>query len=89
MDFLTPALIGILLVVLTLLVYWVTVFIVFYHLIRFGVGTQPKKIALLFLLGAIEFFFVCVALFVSVDWPKAMEGLLALLQLIVGNTYVK
>lgn len=34
-------------------VYWSLVFTVLYHLIRFGVGTAPKRIAIVFLAGCI------------------------------------
>lgn len=88
MDLLTPTLIGILLIIISLLCYWITVFIIFYHLIRFGVGTQPKKIALLFLLGAIGFFFVSVALFMSVDWVIVWNEIGKILQTIFNKPYL-
>ena len=34
-------------------VYWSMAFTIIYHLIRFGVGTLPKRIALVFLGGCI------------------------------------
>lgn len=36
-----------------MLVYWTFAFLILYHLIRFGVGNQPKKIALFFLAGSL------------------------------------
>ncbi len=36
-----------------MLIYWTGAFFILYHLIRFGVGNQPKKIALLFLAGSL------------------------------------
>jgi hypothetical protein len=39
--------------VLGMMVYWLGAFFIMYHLIRFGVGNQPKKIALLFLCGSL------------------------------------
>jgi hypothetical protein len=38
--------------------YWIGAFTVMYHLIRFGIGTLPKKLALVFLLGSIFLFFM-------------------------------
>ena len=42
-----------LIIALFLLGYWLGIFILLYHLIRFGIGTLPKRIALILLLGAI------------------------------------
>lgn len=36
-----------------MLIYWVGAYFMLYHLIRFGVGNQPKKIALVFLSGSL------------------------------------
>ncbi|MEN9604824.1 MAG: hypothetical protein RJB39_509 [Candidatus Parcubacteria bacterium] len=36
-----------------LLGYWVGIFILLYHLIRFGVGAHPRIIALALLLGSL------------------------------------
>ena len=36
-----------------MLLYWSGTFIILYHLIRFGVGNQPKKIAVVFLAGSL------------------------------------
>ena len=36
-----------------MLVYWTGTFVILYHLIRFGVGSQPKKIAAIFLSGSL------------------------------------
>jgi hypothetical protein len=38
---------------LIMLVYWTGAFVILYHLIRFGVGDQPKKIAVIFLAGSL------------------------------------
>lgn len=45
-------LIGIVLTIL-LIVYWVIAFSILYHLVRFGVGTPPKKIALTFIISSL------------------------------------
>lgn len=36
-----------------MLVYWTGTFIILYHLIRFGIGNQPKRIAIVFLGGSL------------------------------------
>jgi hypothetical protein len=35
-----------------LLGYWVGIFILLYHLIRFGIGAHPKRVALILLIGS-------------------------------------
>ncbi|MEI8061812.1 MAG: hypothetical protein WCG97_00750 [bacterium] len=44
-------------------IYWSFVFIVIYHLIRFGVGTLPKKIAVIFLAGGIMLSMITILFF--------------------------
>ena len=46
------------LLVLASAFYWAYVFVTFYHLVRFGVGTRPKIFALIFLAGSAVFFAV-------------------------------
>lgn len=41
------------LVALIFLAYWGVAFIILYHLARFGIGVQPKKLAAIFLFGSI------------------------------------
>ncbi len=36
-----------------LLGYWVGIFILLYHLIRFGIGSHPRFLALILLLGSL------------------------------------
>ncbi len=36
-----------------MLVYWAGTFVILYHLIRFGIGNQPKRIAIVFLAGSL------------------------------------
>lgn len=36
-----------------MLVYWTGTFVILYHLIRFGIGNQPKRIAMTFLAGSL------------------------------------
>ncbi len=44
-------------------IYWSFVFTVLYHLIRFGIGTLPKKIAVIFLAGSIMLSMVTILFF--------------------------
>jgi hypothetical protein len=46
-----------------LLAYWTCCFLILYHLIRFGVSGQPKKIAVVFLGGSIVLTIVTVLLY--------------------------
>lgn len=47
-------------------VYWTLMFTVLYHLIRFGVGTLPKKIAIVFLAGGIVLSMVTILFFAEI-----------------------
>lgn len=47
--------------------YWLFNFTILYHLTRFGVGTQPKKLAAIFLLGSITLSFISIFLLASLD----------------------
>ncbi|PIR41558.1 MAG: hypothetical protein COV31_00410 [Candidatus Yanofskybacteria bacterium CG10_big_fil_rev_8_21_14_0_10_46_23] len=49
--------------------YIIQVFIIEYHLIRFGIGSHPKLFALVFFIGAILIFGANVAGFYNLD-PK-------------------
>lgn len=53
--------------------FWITAFIILYHLTRFGVGTMPKKMAALFLVGAVFLFGASVAIFSDVDVSSLMQ----------------
>lgn len=57
----------IVLILFILLFYWVFNFVTVYHLLRFGVGTQPKKIAAVFMFGVVTLFFFTVVLFAKLD----------------------
>lgn len=48
--------------------FWVFVFIVFYHLVRFGIGTQPKILSAVFMFGSFALFFLSIFLFSNIDW---------------------
>ncbi|MEK7135451.1 MAG: hypothetical protein AAB780_01970 [Patescibacteria group bacterium] len=47
--------------------FWITSFTILYHLIRFGIGVLPKKLAVLFLVGAISLFTWSIILFARLD----------------------
>ncbi len=52
---------------LILLIYMINVFCVVYHLIRFGVGTNPKLVSLIFLVGASLLLMVSMTLLSQID----------------------
>jgi hypothetical protein len=58
----TTSLVGLVFIFL-ILAYWVSSFLILYHLIRFGISGQPKKIAIFFLGGSIVFTMVAVLLY--------------------------
>ena len=52
---------------LGLFLYWVFNFTIIYHLIRFGIGIQPKKFVAVFLFGSVALFFVTIFIFANID----------------------
>lgn len=60
--------------------YWVYAFVILYHLTRFGVGVQPKKFALFFLIGSALLFFVSVLIFATIDVSATITQITKLLQ---------
>lgn len=78
MDFVSPKLIFTAIVLVALLLYWIFNFIILYHLSRFGIGTQPKKMAVIFFLGFVCLFFVSIMLFAGLDLNslKSYENIL-------------
>jgi hypothetical protein len=66
-DFISTGFTFAVLVLLFILVYWIFNFIILYHLTRFGIGTQPKKFAAVFLLGSIILFFISASFFAGLD----------------------
>jgi hypothetical protein len=55
------------------LVYWTASFFILYHLIRFGVSGQPKRIAVIFLAGSLVLTMVAVLLFSQVDFGQILS----------------
>ncbi len=56
-----------------LLVFWTIAFLVLYHLIRFGVSGQPKKIAAVFLAGSLVLTIITVLLYMQVDFDTIIK----------------
>ena len=56
-------------------VYWVFTFMIFYHLIRFGIGIQPKRLAFVFIVGAGVLYCVSVIALFSIDILALQEWL--------------
>ena len=52
---------------LIFLVYWGAVFVILYHLTRFGIGVQPKKFAAAFLFGSVVLSGTAIILFMNLD----------------------
>ena len=87
--FLTPNFILIILFTITLFVYWILTFIILYHLVRFGIGTQPKKIAAIFLLGSIGLFATGALFLSSIDFESTKTALIHLVASLTSNIYPK
>lgn len=47
--------------------YWIIVFVILYHLTRFGIGVVPKRLAAVFLFGSVALFGISIALFMNID----------------------
>ena len=47
--------------------FWLFSFVVLYHLTRFGVGVLPKKLSVVFLIGAVSLFSWSIVCFVGLD----------------------
>jgi len=54
-------------VALAFLFYWGVAFIILYHFTRFGIGVQPKRLAVVFLLGSVILSGVALVLFTKID----------------------
>lgn len=48
-------------------VFWLCAFFILYHLTRFGAGIFPKRLALLFLIGAVLLSSSAVIFYLSLD----------------------
>ena len=70
MDFISPKIMFSLILFVAIVVYWGFNFIIIYHLTRFGIGTQPKKMAATFLMGAIIIFMFTVTISSYIDFDN-------------------
>ncbi len=52
---------------LAIAVYWIGIFIILYHLIRFGVGREPKIIAFLCFAGAVILLLLAMIAYFNLD----------------------
>lgn len=75
MLFLDPNIIFIILALLLIFIFWLFVFVIFYHLVRFGVGTQPKIGSAIFVLGSLVLFFMSVTFFSIINWADIINKL--------------
>lgn len=55
--------------------YWIYVFITFYHLTRFGIGSYPKIFSLVFLAVSVVLFTVVVFLYARIDFAGVITKL--------------
>ncbi len=51
---------------------WYT-FAIIYHLIRFGVGTKPKRMALIFFIGSFVLFSIAIITYLKIDWVNIIR----------------
>ncbi len=65
LDFITPQFISAAIFILLPLVYWGFNFVILYHLLRFGIGVQPKRLAAIYFLGSSVLFFISIMLFIN------------------------
>lgn len=52
---------------LVFIIYWALTFVIIYHLTRFGVGTQPKRFAAVFMLGSLVLSTIAIVLFTKLE----------------------
>ena len=57
------------------LIYWGYVFVIIYHLVRFGVGPKPKLFAMIFLAGAVILFTTALYTYARVDFTNLLGNL--------------
>lgn len=57
-----------LIILVASLVFWLTTFVILYHLTRFGIGVLPKKVAVVFLVGGVIIFSTSVVLYTETDF---------------------
>jgi len=62
---------NILFVIILSIYLWYT-FAIVYHLIRFGVGTKPKRMALIFFVGSFILFSATVIFYLKINWQDIL-----------------
>ena len=55
-----------------LVVYWIFAFVMVYHLTRFGIGTQPKRLAGIFLTGSLILSATILIFFIKADLTQIL-----------------
>ncbi len=63
-------------VILVFILYWVLTFTIFYHLIRFSVGTLPKKLAFIFLFGSEILFCINFVFIMAMNYSLLIERII-------------
>ena len=48
-------------------IFWLTAFVIFYHLVRFGIGTLPKRVAGVFLIGSVLLFTLSLFAYINLN----------------------
>lgn len=56
--------------ILASFIFWLQSFFILYHLIRFGIGTRPKQLALIFFGGSLGLFFLTTVAYFFIDTSK-------------------
>ncbi len=74
--FLTVQNFFLLFLIIIFFLFWLFAFIILYHLIRFGIGTFPNKIAFIFFAGSIILSFCTALLFIPIDFDKLKDKLI-------------
>jgi Na+/H+ antiporter NhaA len=46
--------------------YWTGIFLLSYHLIRFGIGTHPRRVALIMILGSVFLTILAIMLTITI-----------------------
>ncbi len=63
------------------LVYWIMTFTIFYHLVRFSVGTLARKIAIVFFLGSVILFSINFLFIASMNYETLIQKLVYLIKI--------
>jgi hypothetical protein len=62
----------ILALIISLLYLWY-VFSIIYHLIRFGIGVEPKLLALVFFIGSVLLFVLALFALSQINWDEILK----------------